>query len=57
MAVLLPYVLPMQGYVAQIEQKLSAQLQQPVHVGHLRATLLPSRNWSWKMYPWVVARS
>ncbi|RFC37217.1 MAG: AsmA-like C-terminal region [Candidatus Nitrotoga sp. LAW] len=41
LAVLLPYVLPMQGYVTQIEQKLSAQLQQPVHVGHLRATLFP----------------
>ncbi|CAH1070089.1 AsmA_2 domain-containing protein [Candidatus Nitrotoga sp. 1052] len=41
LAALLPYVWPMQGYVTQIEQKLSAQLQQPVHVGHLRATLLP----------------
>ena len=41
LAVLLPYIWPMQGYVTQIEQKLSAQLQQPVHVGHLRATLLP----------------
>ncbi|MEQ1583034.1 MAG: AsmA-like C-terminal region-containing protein, partial [Candidatus Nitrotoga sp.] len=41
LAVLLPYVLPMQGYVAQIEQKLSAQLQQPVHVGHLHVILLP----------------
>ncbi|MDP3497151.1 MAG: AsmA-like C-terminal region-containing protein [Candidatus Nitrotoga sp.] len=41
LAALLPYIWPMQGYVTQIEQKLSAQLQQPVHVGHLRATLLP----------------
>jgi hypothetical protein len=41
MAILLPYIWPMQGYVSQIEQKLSTQLQQPVHVGHLRATLLP----------------
>jgi hypothetical protein len=41
LAILLPYIWPMQGYITQIEQKLSAQLQQPVHVGHLRATLLP----------------
>ncbi|MEQ1743043.1 MAG: AsmA-like C-terminal region-containing protein, partial [Candidatus Nitrotoga sp.] len=41
LAVLLPYLWPMQGYVSQIEQTLSTQLQQPVHVGHLRATLLP----------------
>ena len=39
--VLLPYVWPMQGYITQIEQKLSAQLQQPVHIGRLHATLLP----------------
>ncbi len=38
---LLPYIWPMQGYVTQIEQKLSAQLQQPVHIGYLRATFLP----------------
>jgi hypothetical protein len=41
MVVLLPFVWPMQSYVTQIEQKLSGQLQHPVHVGHLRATLLP----------------
>ncbi|MCX7195422.1 MAG: hypothetical protein NTV37_05930, partial [Proteobacteria bacterium] len=41
LAVLLPYLWPLQGYVSQIEQTLSTQLQQPVHVGHLRATLLP----------------
>jgi hypothetical protein len=41
LAASLPYIWPMQGYITQIEQKLSAQLQQPVHVGHLRATLLP----------------
>ena len=37
----LPYVWPMQNYLAQLESKLSAQLQQPVHIAHLRATLLP----------------
>jgi len=41
LAALVPYVWPMQGYVTQIEQKLSAQLQQPVRVGQLRARLLP----------------
>ena len=41
LAVLLPYIWPMQGYVTQIEQKLSTQLQQPVHVGRLRGALLP----------------
>ena len=41
LAILLPYVWPMQDYVVQIEQRLSAQLHQPVRVGHLRATLLP----------------
>jgi hypothetical protein len=41
MVVLLPFVWPMQSYVTQIEQKLSGQLQHPVHVGHLRARLLP----------------
>ncbi len=39
--ILLPYVWPMQDYVMQIEQRLSAQLHQPVRVGHLRVTLLP----------------
>jgi uncharacterized protein involved in outer membrane biogenesis len=39
--VLLPYIWPMQGYVTKVEQKLSAQLQQPVHIGRLHATLLP----------------
>ena len=41
LAALLPYIWPMQGYITQIEQKLSTQLQQPVHIGYLRATLLP----------------
>ena len=37
----LPYVWPMQDYVVQIEKKLSAQLQQPVHITHMKAALLP----------------
>lgn len=37
----LPYVWPMQGYIAPLEQKLSAQLQQPVHIAHIKASLLP----------------
>jgi hypothetical protein len=37
----LPYVWPMQDYVAQLEKKLSAQLQQPVHITHMKAALLP----------------
>ena len=37
----LPYVWPMQGYVPQLEKKLSAQLQQPVHIAKMKATLLP----------------
>ncbi|CAH1190057.1 hypothetical protein NTGBS_1120001 [Candidatus Nitrotoga sp. BS] len=41
LAALMPYIWPMQGYVKQIEQKLTAQLQQPVRVGHMRAALLP----------------
>ncbi|CAH1387818.1 hypothetical protein [Candidatus Nitrotoga sp. M5] len=40
-AVFVPYVWPMQGYITLIEQKLSAQLQQPVRVGHLRVRILP----------------
>lgn len=39
--VLLPYVMPLKGYIAPIEQKLSAQFKQPVHVGNLRAELFP----------------
>ena len=39
---LLPYVWPMQGYVPQVEKRLSAQLGQPVHVEHMSAALLPS---------------
>ena len=41
LAALLPFVWPMQSYVAQIEKKLAVQLQQPVHVGHMQMALLP----------------
>ncbi len=41
--VILPYVLPLKGYIAPIEQKLSAQFKQPVHVGNLSASTLPPR--------------
>ena len=41
LAVLLPYVWPMQDYITQIEQRLSAQLHQPVRIGRLRPSLLP----------------
>jgi len=37
----LPYVWPMQDYVAQLEKKLSAQLQQPVHIAQMKAAWLP----------------
>ncbi|TAJ77664.1 MAG: hypothetical protein EPO42_09565 [Gallionellaceae bacterium] len=39
--VFLPYVMPLGGYIPTLEQKLSAQLKQPVHVGNLRASTLP----------------
>lgn len=37
----LPYVWPMQGYIAPLEKKLSAKLQQPVHIAYMKAALLP----------------
>lgn len=39
--VLLPYVMPLGSYVAPLEQTLSAQFKQPVHVGNLHAVSLP----------------
>ncbi|MGO8755040.1 MAG: adenylate/guanylate cyclase domain-containing protein [Gallionellaceae bacterium] len=41
MAVLLPYVWPMTGFIGRIEEKLSAQLQQPVHITELKASMIP----------------
>ena len=41
LAAFLPYVWPMQEYVRLLEQKLTVQLQRPVHIGQLQLTLLP----------------
>lgn len=38
----LPYVLPMQDYIPRVEQVMSAQLKQPVHVGGMSAATLPA---------------
>ncbi len=40
--VVLPYFWPLEGYVTALEQELSTQLHQPVHVGKISAALLPS---------------
>lgn len=42
-AVALPYVWPLQKYVAAMEQMLSAQLKQPVHIGAMSAATFPPR--------------
>lgn len=39
---IVPAVLPVQGYVAGIEQLLSSKLHQPVHIGHLAGRILPA---------------
>lgn len=39
----LPYVYPLTDYIAPLEQRLSAQLKQPVHIGGLSASSLPPR--------------
>jgi hypothetical protein len=39
--IVLPYVYPLNEYVAPIEQRLSARLKQPVHIGGLSAASLP----------------
>ena len=39
--IVLPYVWPLQEYIAPLEQRLSAQLKQPVHIGGLKAASLP----------------
>ncbi len=42
-AVALPYVYPLQEYVAPLEQRLSALLKQPVRIGGLSAASLPPK--------------
>ncbi len=37
-----PYLLPMQGYIAEIEQLLTGRFNQPAHVGHLAARIFPT---------------
>ncbi len=37
-----PYLLPMQGYVTEIEQLLASRLKQPAHIGHLAGHLFPT---------------
>lgn len=41
---LLPYIWPMQSYVAKIEQELSVKLHQPVNIGDMRATIFPRQK-------------
>ncbi len=41
--VALPYVYPLQEYVAPVERHLSAQLKQPVHIGAMSAASLPPK--------------
>jgi hypothetical protein len=38
----IPYLLPMKDYTAKIEQQLSAQVHQPVHIGKLSGRILPT---------------
>jgi hypothetical protein len=38
---LVPYVMPLNDYIAPVEKQLSAQFKQPVHVGALHGELLP----------------
>jgi hypothetical protein len=37
----LPYLYPLNEYIAPLEQRLSAQLKQPVHIGRMSASSLP----------------
>ena len=41
LSLLLPFVWPMQEYINKFEQSLATKLQAPVHIGHMRASLLP----------------
>ncbi|HLP99411.1 MAG TPA: hypothetical protein VK149_13315 [Sideroxyarcus sp.] len=42
-AIALPYVYPLKEYIAPLEQRLSAQLKQPVHIGGMSAASLPPK--------------
>jgi hypothetical protein len=42
-AVVLPYVWPLQEYIAPLEQRLSAQLKQPVHIAGMRVASVPPK--------------
>ncbi len=42
-ALVLPYVYPLTEYVAPLEQRLTAQMKQPVHIGGISAGSLPPR--------------
>ncbi|MBU1776127.1 MAG: hypothetical protein KJ899_05755, partial [Gammaproteobacteria bacterium] len=42
-AIALPYVYPMQEFIAPIEQRLSAQLKQPVKIGSMSAATFPPK--------------
>lgn len=41
--VVLPYVYPLQEYIAPLEQRLSAQLKQPVRIGGMSAASFPPK--------------
>ncbi len=41
--IVLPYVYPLNEYISPLEQRLSAQLKQPVHIGGLSASSLPPK--------------
>jgi hypothetical protein len=42
-AVVLPYVYPLEEYIAPLEQRLSARLKQPVHIGGISASSVPPK--------------
>jgi len=42
-ALALPYVYPLTEYIGLVEQRLSAQLKQPVHIGAMSAASLPPK--------------
>ena len=41
--VVLPYVYPLRDYIAPLEQRLSAQLKQPVRIGSMSAASIPPK--------------